>query len=194
MSLATELAKLESLVPFEVKALGDGTTLELRGWATTYDTVDLQGDTFDRATTEAAFRKFMETSGQVVLQHYLNAPIGKITEAIYKPKGIEVVVLVPQPSPTAPSVLRESWELIRDGALNTFSVGGKWAKLAAAGSQKLFPELLQELSVTLFGGVNQDAVFSVVGTKAITLDGELERLAALDPSSLDSALAKLNEF
>jgi hypothetical protein len=191
MNMQTELAKLES---FDVKALGDGTTLELRGWACTYDTIDLEGDTFDRATTEAAFRKFMETSGQVVVQHHLSAPIGKITEAIYKPTGIEVVVLVPQPSPSAPSVLQETWELIAAGAISTFSVGGKWAKLAAAGSRKLFPEILQELSVTLFGGVNPDAVFSITGTKALTLDGELERLDALDPSSLDSALAKLNEF
>ncbi len=192
MELSTGLAKLDKLTaPFEVKALGDGTTLELRGWATTYDTVDFQGDTFDRATTESAFRKYMETNPQVVLNHSLAAPLGRITEAIYSSKGIEVVALIPMPAPSAPAVLRQTWAALRSGLLNAFSIGGRWSKLAAAGSQKLFPEQIIETSVAIIGGVNPDATFAVVGTKAVTLDAELQRLSSLSTGTLDRALAKL---
>lgn len=199
MSLAAELAKLDELtgtvgVPYASKSMTEQSngTLILRGILATCG-VDRYREQFDEDSLRREFKAYFDRNPVVVDEHKLTKVLGRLTDYTFTDRGeIEVEAEIPRPPE---GELMSTYHRIKSGVLRAFSIGGKWKRLPSVGGvEKLYPLEIVESSVAGLG-VNRDALFEVVGTKAMgDLDAELERLATLTTSPLDDALDRLGSL
>ena len=194
-TLAAEIAKLDELVgtvgvPYASKSLTEQSngTLILKGILATCG-VDRYREQFDEDSLRREFKAYFVRNPVVVDEHKLTKVLGRLTDYTFTDRGeIEVEAEIPRPPE---GELMSTYQRIKSGVLRAFSIGGKWKRLPSVGGvEKLYPVEIVESSVAGLG-VNRDALFEVVGTKAMgDMDAELERLATLTagPSPLDDAL------
>lgn len=162
MDTLTSTHPFEIIAPFEVKSMEDG-SLELNGYASTFNNRDKQGDTVVYGAFDRSIEKFMQNP-KMLFEHDWNYPIGTFPEATIDDKGLFVKGMVSN-SPEYADI-REG---IKSGIYRSFSIGGYFTR-KQTGDQKFIVDVdLREISVVR-NPANDFASFTVQGALAKSMD------------------------
>lgn len=103
--------------PLEIlKQIEEGGEFHIVGYAATTD-FDLQGDVITEEALQNSSPDLLKNS-TVLLNHDIEAPIGKVTKAEFDKNGLLIDVLISQ---TEPDIIQK----IKEGVLNKFSIRGQ---------------------------------------------------------------------
>lgn len=117
MKEQTTIKKVNFSFPLEIlKQIEEGGEFHIVGYAATTD-FDLQGDVITEEALQNSSPDLLKNS-TVLLNHDIEAPIGKVTKAEFDKNGLLIDVLISQ---TEPDIIQK----IKEGVLNKFSIRGQ---------------------------------------------------------------------
>jgi len=170
----------EKIEPTRSNETADG-GLRIAGYLSDFD-VDFENDAFTPGALRDGIRDALSTGWPVLLNHDWRQPVGRVVDARVDSKGlfIEAEIAAPEPGSYAAQFIR----LVKAGAINAWSIGGRWTREQAGSLRKIVKARILEASLCV-QGVNDRARFEVVA------GGKM--YAAADPISdrLDMLAMKL---
>lgn len=157
----------------EVREEDDG-TLIIRGLASDFET-DRDLEAFEPGAFEEGLKAFMQNP--ILLYHHKpDHQLGVVREAHLDGKGLHIEAAIPKPPEG--SWATHVYNLVKNGMMRGFSVGGAFYRRMTDEGPKIFRSDTQEVSVTPLP-VNPRTLFGVAG-KAFGEDTDPELLARMD--------------
>lgn len=138
-------------------ATADG-GLRIAGYLSDFD-VDFENDAFTPGALRAGIREALSIGWPVLLNHDWKQPVGRVVDARVDSKGlfIEAEIEPPEPGTYAAQFIR----LVKAGAINAWSIGGKWTRQQFGSVRKIVAARIMEASLCV-QGMNDRARFEVV--------------------------------
>lgn len=179
------MANLETFLaePLDLKALKeDG---EFEGYASTFGNVDRGGDVVEEGAFTGSLKKGIQKV-KMLFQHDSSQPLGRWLEGKEDRRGLYVKGKLNLEVQKA----KETLALMRDGAIDSMSIGFRTLKSAAGDNAKIFRKLIEvdlwEISLVTFP-MNDKALVRAVKEDATIRDVE----KVLRDAGFSNAFAKL---
>jgi HK97 family phage prohead protease len=140
-----------------VQPRADGGVM-LRGYLSDFEP-DFVNDYFAPDALRKGLTEALARGWPVLLNHDWRQPVGRVTNAFVDDKGLFIEAEIPPPEPG--TYAAQFLRLVKAGAINAWSIGGRWVRERIGSLNKIIRA--QILEASLCGqGINDRARFEVV--------------------------------